>query len=98
MLVSRSAGVPECLTECLLENGDLDGCPRVPTAARELLATFTARAPHGSVLVESVLIGPEDVKIVSVESQEKMLHELFGVELSEAPEKKAAPRPKVKSN
>jgi len=70
----------------------------VYSAARELLATFTARAPHGSVLVESVLIGPEDVKIVSVESQEKMLHELFGVELSEATEKKAAPRPKVKSN
>ena len=67
----------------------------VYSAARELLATFTARAPHGSVLVESVLIGPEDVKIVSVESQGKMLQELFGVEPSEALSKKASPRRKI---
>lgn len=70
----------------------------VYSATRELLATFTARAPHGSVLVESVLIGPEDVKIVSVESQEKMLRELFGVEPSDTPEDKTTPRRKEKAN
>lgn len=70
----------------------------VYSAARELLATFTARAPHGGVLVESVLIGPEDVQIRSVEPQEKLLQALFGVESSPAPKKKAAPPRKAKTD
>ncbi len=69
----------------------------VYSAARELLATFTARAPYGSVLVESVLIGPEDVKVTSVESQEKVLQELFKLDPTATAKKKATPRRKVKA-
>lgn len=70
----------------------------VYSAARELLATFTARAPYGGVLIESVLIGPEDVEVTSVESQQKVLQDLFKLDSTAMPEKKAAPRGKAKSN
>lgn len=63
----------------------------VYSAARELLATLTARAPHGSVLIDSMLIGPEDVAIGSIEPQEKVLPVLFGAEVA-APAKKSAAR------
>lgn len=69
----------------------------VYSAARELLATFTARAPYGNVLVESVLIGPEDVEIASVDLQKKVLNELFELDSTATPEKKAAPRRKAKA-
>lgn len=70
----------------------------VYSAARELLATLTARAPHGSVFVESVLIGPEDVQIRSVEPQEKVLQALFGVKTPGSAKKTAVrrqPKPKA---
>jgi preprotein translocase subunit SecB len=67
----------------------------VYSAARELLATFTARAPYGGVLVESVLIGPEDVEITSVDSQQKVLQELFELEAPATPKKKVSPRRKA---
>ena len=68
----------------------------VYSAARELLATLTARAPHGSVLIDSILIGPEDVTIGSVEPQKKVLSVLFGAEAA-APAKKLAGRSKPKT-
>jgi hypothetical protein len=64
----------------------------VYSAARELLASFTARAPHGSALLASVLIGPEDVQISSVEPQATVLQGLFGVGVS-TPAKKTARQP-----
>ena len=70
----------------------------VYSAARELLATFTARAPYGSVLVESVLIGPEDVEIASVDSQKKVMQKLFELEPPAAPKKKVLLRRKVKAD
>jgi hypothetical protein len=49
-------------------------------SAREMLAVLTARAPHGSVVIESVLIEPGDVEIGSEVSPEIVLRELFHVE------------------
>ncbi|MCK9539218.1 hypothetical protein [Dokdonella sp.] len=60
----------------------------VYSAARELLATLTARAPHGSVLIDSILIGPEDVTIGSVEPQDKILSTVFGAD-ARAPAKRS---------
>lgn len=59
----------------------------VYSSARELLACFTARAPHGSALIESVLIGREDVKIGSDESRDEVLKAQFGIEPSASPSK-----------
>lgn len=70
----------------------------VYSAARELLATFTARAPYGGVLIESVLIGPEDVKVTSAESQQKVLQELFDVKSPETSKRKVTPRRKAKAD
>lgn len=58
------------------------------SGARELLATATARGPHGAAMIESVLIEPGDVEIGSVEPMAKILHDVFGVDdgtLSSAP-------------
>lgn len=52
----------------------------VYSSARELLATFTARAPYGSVLIDSVLIGPEDIRVGSNEPEEQVLEKIFGLE------------------
>lgn len=57
----------------------------VYSSARELLASFTARAPHGSALIESILIGREDVKIGSDESRDQVLKAQFGIEPSALP-------------
>lgn len=50
------------------------------SGARELLAMATARAPHGAVMIESVLVEPADVKIGSKEAVDVILREVFGVE------------------
>ena len=50
------------------------------SGARELLATATGRAPHGPLMIESVLIEPHDVEISSREPMEVILREVFGVE------------------
>jgi preprotein translocase subunit SecB len=52
------------------------------SSARELLATFSARGPFGGVMVESVLIGPEDVKIRSTVPKEEILRDVFKVQAS----------------
>lgn len=48
------------------------------SAARELISTFTARSPTGSVLLESVLIEPDDVKIASDASPQEIISKVFG--------------------
>lgn len=59
------------------------------SGARELLATATGRAPHGPLMIESVLIEPHDVEISSREPMEVILREVFGVE---DPEKESTSR------
>lgn len=50
------------------------------SGARELLATATARAPHGAAMIESVLIEPADVQIGSEDSMAEILRAVFGVD------------------
>ncbi len=64
-------------------------------SAREYLSLITARAPHGSLLIESLLIEPKDVKIGSVESQEEVMHALFGTANDEGKPKKPSSRKKA---
>lgn len=58
------------------------------SGARELLATTTARGPHGPALIESVLIEPSDVSIGSMEPIELVMQKAFGVV---PPQEEAAP-------
>ncbi|MCL6619947.1 MAG: hypothetical protein K6T33_09185 [Thermomonas hydrothermalis] len=57
------------------------------SGARELLATATARGPHGPALIESVLIEPADVSIGSMEPIDLVMQKAFGVQ----PQEDAAP-------
>lgn len=50
------------------------------SSAREFLATFSARGPFGGMLVESVLIGPDDVEIGSTVPKEEILRDVFMVD------------------
>lgn len=50
------------------------------SGARELLATTTARAPHGAAMIESVLIEPSDVQIGSADPMVEVLRSVFGVD------------------
>lgn len=50
------------------------------SGARELLATTTARAPHGAAMIESVLIEPADVQIGSEDPMVEILRTVFGVD------------------
>lgn len=47
------------------------------SSARELLASFSARGPYGSVMVDSVLIGPKDVRIASSVPRDEILRKVF---------------------
>lgn len=53
-------------------------------SAREMLAVLTARAPYGSVVIEGVLIEPDDVTIGSEVKPEIVLRELFKIEATPA--------------
>lgn len=55
------------------------------SAARELISTFTARSPTGSVLIESVLIEPGDVNIASDASPEEIINKVFGGNVESSP-------------
>lgn len=55
------------------------------SAARELISTFTARSPTGSVLIESVLIEPGDVKIASDASPQEIINKVFGGSVESSP-------------
>ena len=50
------------------------------SGARELLATTTARAPHGVAMIESVLIEPADVQIGSADPMVEILRAVFGAD------------------
>lgn len=60
------------------------------SGARELLATTTARGPHGPALIESVLIEPSDVSIGSVEPMDMVMQQAFGLTLAAKPQADAA--------
>ncbi len=50
------------------------------SGARELLATATARGPHGAAMIESVLIEPADVEVGSTDPMQDILRKIFGVD------------------
>jgi len=53
-------------------------------SAREMLSALTARAPHGSVVIEGVLIEPDDVAIRSDAPEDVVMRELFKVAMNPA--------------
>lgn len=55
------------------------------SGARELLATATARGPHGPAMIESVLIEPADVIVGSVEPMEDVMRAVFKVAADDPP-------------
>lgn len=92
----RARAIYRCESKALPQVIAVNIARIVYAGARELLATFTARAPHGSVLIESVMIGPEDLTIRSVEEQDRVLVELFGIEM-DLPKQKTRVRTPVKA-
>lgn len=63
------------------------------SSARELLASATARSPHGAVMLQSVNVEPCDVEIAFEHSPEEQIPQLFGMPASQVPLKKVANRP-----
>jgi len=63
------------------------------SSARELISTFTARSPTGSVFIESVLIEPGDVKIASDASPQEIINIVFGGRLDDAMTGPDGPKP-----
>ncbi|MBB3274284.1 MULTISPECIES: hypothetical protein [unclassified Pseudoxanthomonas] len=53
-------------------------CRILYAGARDLLATFTARAPYQSAILDSILLEPTDVKIKSDASPAEIIRQLFG--------------------
>lgn len=53
-------------------------CRILYAGARDLLATFTARAPYQSAILDSVLLEPTDVQIKSEVPPKEIIQKLFG--------------------
>jgi preprotein translocase subunit SecB len=49
------------------------------SGARELLATVSARSPHGALSIPSMILQPSDVNITFESAPEKLVPALFGV-------------------
>ena len=67
------------------------------SGARELLATATARAPHGTAIIESVLIEPADVDVGSTEPMSDILHQVFGIDKADLATPSTAAKKKSRS-